>query len=55
MEFVTNGAEALERLAAWDFSTPTGIPEGYDASDLDGVRDPGVRTTEAAHRVAATL
>ena len=21
------------RLAAWDYSTPTGIPEGYDASD----------------------
>jgi penicillin amidase len=30
--------EAVARLAAWDFSTPTGIPEGYDASDVDGVR-----------------
>ena len=29
-------AEAMSRLEAWDFSTPTGIPEGYDASDVDG-------------------
>ena len=28
--------EAVGRLAAWDFTTPTGIPEGYDASDVDG-------------------
>lgn len=30
--------EAITRLAAWDFSTPTGIEEGYDASDESGVR-----------------
>jgi penicillin amidase len=48
-------AEAVSRLAAWDFSTPTGIPEGYDAADLDGVRDPVVSPGEAAHSVAATL
>ena len=30
--------EAVARLAAWGFSTPTGIPEGYDESDVDGVR-----------------
>jgi penicillin amidase len=48
-------AEAMGRLAAWDFSTPTGIPEGYDASDVDGVRSPDVSPTEAAHSVAATL
>ena len=29
--------EAVGRLAAWDFTTPTGIPEGYDAADVDGV------------------
>lgn len=29
-------AEAVGRLAAWDGSTPTGIVEGYDASDVDG-------------------
>jgi penicillin G amidase len=30
--------EAVARLAAWRFSAPTGIPEGYDASDLYGIR-----------------
>ena len=29
-------AEAASRLAAWDLSHPTGIPEGYDANDVDG-------------------
>ena len=28
-------AEAIGRLADWDFSTPTGIAEGYDARDVD--------------------
>ena len=46
--------EAVQRLARWDFSTPTGIPEGYDAADLDGVL--GVpRRSEIAASVAATL
>ncbi len=48
-------AEALARLGAWDFSTPTGIPEGYDESDVDGARDPDVSPAEAAASVAATL
>jgi penicillin amidase len=26
-------AEAVGRLAAWDFTTPTGIQPGYDAGD----------------------
>ena len=30
--------EAVSRLAAWQFSTPTGIAEGYDAADVNGVR-----------------
>lgn len=30
--------EAVARLAAWKFSSPTGIPEGYDASDFYGMR-----------------
>jgi len=47
--------EAVARLEAWDFSTPTGIPEGYDAAEVDGVRDPVVSSEEAAHSVAATL
>jgi len=27
-------AETIERLSAWDFSTPTGIPGGFDPGDL---------------------
>jgi penicillin amidase len=29
-------AAAVSRLNRWDFTTPTGIPEGYDASDVAG-------------------
>ena len=29
-------AEAMRRLAQWDETTPTGIPQGYDASDVNG-------------------
>jgi penicillin G amidase len=32
--------EAVARLAGWQFSTPTGIAEGYDASDPFGFRLP---------------
>jgi penicillin amidase len=46
--------EAVGRLARWDFSTPTGIPEGYDASDVDGRRLPPTRG-EIADSVAATV
>ena len=28
--------EAVGRLAKWNFTYPTGIPEGYDSSDVDG-------------------
>lgn len=48
-------AEAIARLDAWDFSHPTGIPEGYDASDVGGVRTPEVSAAEAEASVAATL
>jgi penicillin amidase len=48
-------AEAVARFAPWDFSTPTGIAEGYDASDVDGVLDPDVSEAEAAHSVATTI
>lgn len=47
-------AEAVQRLSRWDFSTPTGIPEGYDASDVKGQRLPPTRT-QVANSVAATL
>jgi penicillin G amidase len=46
--------EAVTRLRAWDFSTPTGIAEGYDASDVDGVRAPPT-PAEIDASVAATV
>jgi penicillin amidase len=51
-------AEAIGRLAVWDFSTPTGIDEGWDASDVGGMRQPlsgsaGQQEIDAS--VAATL
>ena len=46
--------EAVARLAAWDFSTPTGIAEGYDAVDVDGARGaPSAAEIDAS--VAATI
>lgn len=46
--------EAVSRLAAWDFTTPTGIPEGYDADDPPGELHPR-SSDEIARSVAATL
>jgi penicillin amidase len=46
--------EAVVRLAFWDFSTPTGIREGYDASDRDGNLSAPSRA-EIASSVAATI
>jgi penicillin amidase len=48
-------AEAVGRLSEWDFSTPTGIPEGYDAHDNNGNRTPSVPKKEAEPSVAATI
>jgi penicillin amidase len=48
-------AEAVGRLSQWDFSTPTGIPEGYDAHDKNGKRTPSVPKKEAEASVAATI
>jgi len=48
-------AEAVGRLEAWDFSTPTGIPQGYDARDIRGFRTPGVPVPERRASVAATI
>lgn len=46
--------EAVGRLEAWDFTTPTGIPEGYDAADVDGVLgEPSAAEISAS--VAATI
>jgi penicillin amidase len=47
-------AEAVGRLEDWDFSTPTGIPEGYDASDIDGIPTPPTQE-EIEASVAATI
>jgi penicillin amidase len=46
--------EAVVRLALWDFSTPTGIPEGYDSSDRDG-RLVAPSRAEIAASVSATI
>jgi penicillin amidase len=46
--------EAVARLAAWQFSTPTGIAEGYDASDPLGSRLPPTQT-EIDASVATTI
>ena len=45
-------AEAVQRLGRWDFTTPTGIPQGYDAG-----RAPGSSPSPAAiaDSVAATI
>ena len=47
-------AEAVGRLEHWDYSTPTGVPEGYDASDDDGERG-HPSASEIEHSVAATI
>jgi len=47
-------AEAVSRLRRWDFSTPTGLAEGYDAADRNGKRSKPTRE-EIANSVAATL
>jgi penicillin amidase len=46
--------EAVARLAAWRFSTPTGIAEGYDASDPFGFRLPPTQA-EIDASVATTI
>ena len=47
-------AAAVARLAAWDFTTPTGIPEGYDASDVNGALSTPAQA-EVDNSVAATI
>ena len=47
-------SEAVERLRIWDFSTPTGLAEGYDADDIDGERfEPSPQEIE--NSIAATI
>jgi penicillin amidase len=47
-------AAAVNRLRAWDFTTPTGIPEGYDAADVNGALS-APSSAEVQSSVAATL
>ena len=44
----------MSRFGRWDFSTPTGIPEGYDATDVKGTLAAPTEG-EIASSVAATL
>jgi penicillin G amidase len=46
--------EAIARLAGWDLTAPTGIEQGWDAADVDGVRQPPTQD-EIAASVAATI
>ena len=47
-------AEAIQRLSTWDFTTPTGIREGFDASDDNGrLGNPSQKEISAS--VAATI
>jgi penicillin G amidase len=46
--------EAVGRLARWNFTYPTGIPEGYDSSDVDGRLSKPSRQ-EIDNSVAATI
>jgi penicillin amidase len=47
-------AEAVGRLAAWDHSTPTGIPQGYDSADVAGLLSPP-SAGEVEASIAATI
>jgi penicillin amidase len=47
-------AEAVTRLMAWDYSTPTGIPRGYDPGD-DPDNLPPPPAWEVLNSVAATI
>ena len=47
-------AEAVGRLKAWNYTTPTGVATGYDASDVDGERLPP-SAAEVQRSIAATI
>lgn len=51
---VAEVAEKNGRLDSWDYSTPTGVEEGYDASDIDGRLLPPTEG-EIQASVAATI
>ena len=47
-------AEAVGRLGTWNFTAPTGVASGYDASDVDGERMPP-SAAEVRRSIAATI
>jgi len=47
-------SEAVGRLSNWDFSAPTGIPEGYDGGDGD-CAPPRLIDHKASDSIAATI
>ena len=47
-------SSAIARLRTWDFTTPTGIPEGYDAADVNGVLS-APSSAEIESSIAATI
>jgi penicillin amidase len=47
-------AEAIARLRIWDFSTPTGIPEGWDPGD-EAESMPGLTHDHVQNSISATL
>ena len=47
-------AEAVGRLAAWNFTAPTGVQSGYDAADVNGQFSPP-SSQEISHSIAATI
>jgi penicillin amidase len=47
-------AEAVGRLGSWNYTTPTGVPTGYDASDKDGNLKPPL-ASEVKRSIAATI
>lgn len=47
-------ADAILRLRTWDYSFPTGIPEGFDHSDVDGALS-APSADEVAASIAATI
>jgi penicillin amidase len=48
-------AEAAARLAAWDFSTPTGLAAGFDAADTPAIADLEPAPDRIDASVAATI
>jgi penicillin amidase len=48
-------AEAVARLAAWDFTTPTGLAAGYDAADTPAAANLEPSPDRIAASIAATI